>query len=189
MCTGDPCCIGRCVSAPPPAFVHVGESCARDFCVDSYCDFTTNTCHAYLPAGASCTRATLCEEGLACDSTCQRPPGPGEPCHYNNCGQLGTTCSATSSTCVAVGLLGDACRSDLECAPIYRCGSSGTCALEPQLGEACTGSCGDTSFCDPDTNLCTAPRPIGASCRASSWCESLSCDTDSHMCTERTICI
>jgi len=190
MCTGDPCCIGKCMGASPPPFAHVGESCERAYCIESFCDPPTTTCHAYIPAGARCSRASTCEPGLACDSgICQTPPGRGQPCHYNNCGQLGTTCSTSSSTCVAVGLLGDPCHDELDCSLIYRCGGDGRCALKPQLGDPCTSGCGDYSFCSPSTSICTAPQPNGASCMASSWCASHWCDDASNTCIDRPICI
>jgi hypothetical protein len=99
------------------------------------------------------------------------------------------TCSTASSTCVAVGLAGDACGSDLDCSQLYRCGTDKRCALPPQLGEACTGSCGDYSFCEPTTKLCTAPQANGASCKASSWCASHWCDDVTRVCVDRPICI
>ena len=197
----DACCQGTCVGDAPTPRPKVGEACggtASYNCVDSYCDSIASVCKAYVADGQPCTSSSECDNGLCgADQLCTSLPGPGDACDLttgeSQCGEIGYTCSATSGTCVAVGLTGDACTTERDCSGIYTCGASGTCELGPQLGDACNvqgppGDCIDRSFCEPTTMVCTAPKPAGAACQSSSECID-DCDFATSTCTKPPICI
>jgi hypothetical protein len=189
----DACCQGMCVGDAAPVRPHVGEACgqvAQGSCVDSFCDDTTMLCTAYLATGQVCMYDDQCAT-RNCNGTCMTLPGTGEAC-TGSCRDIGDTCSATSMTCVAVGLTNDPCMSNDDCSPIYRCTSNMTCQLGPRLGEPCgtqTLSCIDRSYCEPTTMQCTAPKADGAACTGDSQCASRNCDATTNTCTTPPICI
>jgi hypothetical protein len=190
-CAAEACCLGTCVG-PPRTEAKLGEACSPNPCAEGFCDRVTNTCKALLGSGASCSNSDSdqCQIGLVCHATCQKAPGPGEACDISHgCRDLGSVCNARTLRCTAAGLTGDHCDGDSDCSLLYRCGSDGTCALRPQLGQPCTSSCGDHSFCDPAAHRCTAPQANGAPCMGGSWCETGYCDFDTGLCTARPICI
>lgn len=194
----DACCQGTCVGDVATPRPRVGESCLMNTqCVDSYCDFTSNTCLAIKPIGATCTASRECGADVCANQVCTKRPGPGEACNNGTvggqCNLIGYTCSPTSLTCVPVGLSGDPCTSQSECSEVYNCGPSGTCVLGPRLGETCgeiEGNCIDNSYCDFSTLKCTAPKPDGAACDADNECQSDVCDSGgTNTCVTEPICI
>lgn len=200
-CT-EACCQGTCVGDTPPVRPRVGEACttaATLRCVDSYCDTGTGLCTAYKANGEACEGGSQCVSGF-CNGTaiCAELPATGQPCDLTTgesvCAEIGDTCSATSMTCVPLGLGGDPCTEARDCSPIYQCGASGTCELRPTLGDECgtqafPSSCIDHSYCDQTTMQCTAPRPDGSTCQSDSECQSDSCDFATSTCTTPAICI
>jgi hypothetical protein len=65
----------------------IGDACMTDrTCLPGlYCEYSTNTCSARLPQGATCNDGNECQAGLECtpspsDVTCQPTPAAGEPC-------------------------------------------------------------------------------------------------------------
>jgi hypothetical protein len=193
----DACCQGTCTGDAPTPRPRVGESCATNYnCSGSFCDETTMICTAYRALGETCTSTSECAQGSCSNMVCTAYPGPGDACSSTTtlspCGEIGYTCSATTSTCVAVGLTGDPCATARDCSPIYLCGTNGTCELRPTLGDACsdtTGGCIDHSYCEPTTMTCTAPKPDGQPCGSDRECSSNNCDATSNTCTTPPICI
>ncbi|HEX5063416.1 MAG TPA: hypothetical protein VFV99_28765 [Kofleriaceae bacterium] len=193
----DACCQGTCFGDMPPTRPHIGESCGTTgSCVASYCNTTTLICEPYLADGAACTSASQCLNGSCTNQMCVGYPGTGEPCGGTAstlCANLGDVCNTTSMTCVAYALGGDSCTADRDCSPIYSCGTAGTCQLKPRFGEACvpqtSNDCIDRSYCDPTTNLCTAPKADGGSCTTDRECASNNCDNTTTTCSTLPICI
>lgn len=194
----DACCQGTCVGDAPPPRPRLGDTCGDTApCVDSFCDTDTLTCVAYRPNGEACTSTNQCAAGTCSNMVCTALPNTGEACTPSQvsssvCRDLGDTCSATSSTCVAYGLTGDPCTAASDCSPIYTCGTAGTCQLRPRLGDTCggtAGSCIDRSYCEPTTMTCTAPQADGSTCESDSQCTSNNCDFDLGQCTTPPICI
>jgi hypothetical protein len=191
----DACCQGTCVGDAPIPRPTVGQSCAENArCIDSFCDFATTTCVAYRTEGEPCTSTGQCGTNVCANQTCQRRPGPGEPCDTESlagqCSHIGYTCSASSLTCVPVGLSGDTCSTQSECSDIYNC-DAGTCQLGPELGETCgelEGGCIDNSYCDFDTLTCTARKADGAMCNDDNECRSDYCDVATATCAAEPVC-
>jgi hypothetical protein len=192
----DACCQGTCVG-DTPVRSQVGGPCeSTSQCIDSFCDFQTNTCGAYRPTGAACTSDSQCQVGGCVDSICALLPGPGEICSSTTgdveCNDLGYQCSTTSMTCVAYGLTGDPCMTSRDCSPLYVCDTAGTCGLQPRLGEACdplSSGCIDRSYCDMTTSICTAGKPDNSACAEDEQCASGNCDFTTNVCTTPPICI
>jgi hypothetical protein len=196
-CAPNTCCQGMCVGATPPSRMPVGSACGSSSdCLDSYCDLATSTCTTYLAMGATCMSTSQCDSALVCTmGTCQVPPGTGSPCtNPAACNNIGDTCSTTSMTCVAVGLMGDPCTTASDCSGIYACDATSHCVLGPQTGEACSNAtagqrCIDHSYCDTTTNLCTTPKADGQPCTASGECRGGTCDQTNNLCATPPICI
>ena len=193
----DACCQGTCVGDAPPVRPRVGDACnmvGQASCLDSYCDTTAQVCTAYKGIGGTCTTSTQCGVGTCANGVCTAFPGPGEACGSTTatsaCRDLGYTCSQTSMTCVAYGLSGDACAADRDCSPLYRC-DAGACDLLPIQGEMCgTGiDCLGSSYCEPTTSTCTAPKADNAACVGDEECASRNCDTNLGVCVTSPICI
>jgi hypothetical protein len=187
------CCQGTCIG-DAPVEVAIGQPCeSSSQCGDGYCDFNTQLCAAYKPTGAACTSSLQCEVGGCVNQICTALPGPGEACSSTNgCNDLGYTCSATSMTCVAVGLTGDPCTTARDCSIFYVCSTAGSCALRPRLGESCnqqSGSCIDNSYCEPTTSLCTARKADGAPCTDDVECAGETCDSITMQCVTPPVCI
>lgn len=174
----DACCLGTCGSAHPEAAL--GESCAQAGCVDdAYCATADSICKPLLPEGASCTLPSECEYGTSCVLTedsgpvCKRLPQLGEPCPDGACAEMGVRCGS-SGTCVAGGLPGNPCTSNVDCSTFYVCNlTTMQCAPQPARGEACTFSCGDDSWCNSGT--CDAPKPNDSTCQRNAECISNYC--------------
>ena len=188
------CCEGGCQGSSPPVRPTLGQSCLTNpNCVDSYCDLNTNTCSAYIPAGASCPFGGSCARGLECSNgTCMQLPATGAPCtQLYDCSSIGDYCGA-SATCTPYGLTGSACTSDVMCAPWYRCDTTTSeCALRPVAGDSCdNASCIDASYCDATTQKCVALLPAGAGCTSIEQCQSMQCgdSTTPNVCIAPTYC-
>lgn len=192
------CCTGTCVGDAPPGHARLGESCEHARCdPGSFCDAAMLTCVALAPAGAFCGSPAECRYGLDCDpgGTCVALPGPGQPC-TGACRDEGTTCSATTGTCVKVGLAGAPCASSEDCSPVYRCDATRHCSAGLPLGSPCTAGvacAGDRAFCDvPDgavTGSCVLPKANGQPCQRDAHCESVHCDPIALQCTAEPVCL
>ncbi len=189
-------CQGTCIGNEPPlGRPRVNESCANGAtCLDSFCDPVTTTCTAYRANGSACTGAQECANNACNNLVCGSVPKTGEACDPSAspaCRDVGDTCNATSKTCVPFGLTGDACSTDVDCAPLYTCGVDSTCHLRSRLGDPCDGqniaSCIDRSWCDPTTQQCTALKADGLVCTSGEECVSGTCDSD--QCVTPEICI
>ncbi len=178
-CVGEAtatCSAGSC--APAMALPAIGQPCTA-FCQgDAYCG-ADSICHAPLAEGAACT-SEPCAFGLYCAGAvgtmpgrCKPLPHLGEACE-GACAEVGTTCAG--GTCVAVGVLGDACTTDAQCSMFYECDGA-ECALLPTQGMPCRTTCYEAAYCDGTT--CIAQKPNGEACIRSDEC-------DSHYCTSST---
>jgi hypothetical protein len=194
------CCAGRCVGDTAPLLPGVDQPCPDFVCAAGLsCDPPTQRCVPLLPAGATCGSFFSCGYGLLClDHRCQVLPALGEPCD-GICRDRGARCSATSHTCVPVGLLGDACAlgaDDPGCSTIYFCDRTGHCSAGIALGQPCAlgDHCADVgAFCDiaidGSPGTCALPRPNGAPCTLDAGCESVHCDPFTLQCTPQRICL
>ena len=100
----------------------------------------------------------------------------GALCHHS--GNL--RCDEQTGTCIAVGDLGDACTSTLECSSDAYCDPRGACAARLVEGAQCDnyfGECAGEGDCDDTSQKCTLPLDAGAVCSAdgSTPCASGSC--------------
>jgi hypothetical protein len=193
------CCTGTCTGDTAPArSAKLGESCETASCdATSFCDDGIMTCVALKPADAFCVSPDECAFGLDCapSGVCAALPAPGAAC-TGACRDEGTTCSATSRTCVNVALSGEACTTSSDCSAVYRCDATKHCSAGPALGAACTAAqrCGDDrAFCDvpqgQPMGTCVLPKPDGSQCQRDGNCESRSCDQATMMCGPEPVCI
>ena len=161
-------------------------------CVSTtYCDTQQNLCLRLEVEGMACAMSSECAFGLGCaGATCKPLPVRGEPCPDQLCRDVGTRCDLAAATpvCVAIGLPGDACELDGDCAPSYRCDpATRACVPLPALGQSCAfiGRCFDVgTFCDA-TGTCASLRADGQPCATAGECASGICD---GMCRAPTIC-
>ena len=130
-----------------PLAVTVGASCASIACASSLiCDAQTKTCRLPSPEGGACTPGL---NGLDCDDAhdfcdptghCTARLAIGAPCTRAAQACVGwAACDATTSTCVALPLVGQPCASGdspLACLGGVRCDPTGICALLP-VGASC----------------------------------------------------
>ncbi len=184
------CCTGTCSNTPPPSVKNLGDSCAgNSYCLGGYCD-VTGVCVAYKPQGATCSSDYECADGLNCranpanpnDRRCQPMVGLNGPCtSTNDCLELSNVCS--NGACREGGLTGWACPAPADpCQPMHVC-ASGTCALPPGPGGACSsgGFCVD-SYCEATTAVCRPKLADGGTCNpqlGGTDCESGVCDSTS----------
>lgn len=142
-----------CVTSSPglatcvPLGATVGTSCGSIACVSSLtCDAQTRTCRLPSPEGGACTPGL---NGLDCDDArdfcdpaghCTARLAIGAPCTRAAQACVGwAACDATTSTCVALPLVGQPCASGdspMACLGGVRCDPTGTCALQP-AGASC----------------------------------------------------
>lgn len=193
---GELCCVGTC--RPAVAFASVGEACERDDdCVpDAFCG-DDSTCEVLGLDGDICRADRQCAFGFGCIGATPQMPGNcralganDEPCPYLRCAEIGASCK--NGHCTAVGLPGDPCTSAADCSPFVRCDLElGRCAPVPSLGEACLGACAGEAYCDPDAQICVAPRENTAPCSAANQCESLFCAEGPAFdaCADRPLCL
>lgn len=205
--TGVSCTLGTCIGDAPPSMapIALGMPCSSNLsCVDgAYCPTDTNVCTPLLASGSPCTGGDECGYGLGCAGPsgmrmCQPLPGVGEQCRFDlPCRDEGLNCdtSATTPTCVQVGVVGGACTSSLQCSPYYRCDiTAGTCAKGPSLGDPCaSGSrCFDAgTYCDSATLTCAAVKADGMPCQSDLECESELCDfaATTPVCASPQVCL
>jgi hypothetical protein len=175
------CCQGTCGAAVPQP--QIGQSCASAACADgAYCD-ETSTCRALLAQGGACASPDACQYGLGCvgltpgaNGTCEVVPTIGQPCAAGTCADVGSVCN-TSGMCVALGLPGDPCALDLDCAPAFHCDATQHCNPYPSLGMPCTSTCAPGAWCDAQSSgMCVAPLTNGQPCQLSQQCQSEYCD-------------
>jgi hypothetical protein len=191
------CCTGTCTGDAAPARGKLGESCEIAACEDTlFCDRAVMTCAALKSAGTFCESVAECAFGLDClpAGTCGALPGPSGAC-TGACRDEGTTCSATTETCVKVALAGEACTLTADCSPLYVCDATRRCSAGLALGAACTVNqrCGDDhAFCDvPDgetMGTCVLPKSDGAPCQINANCQSQSCDPTALQCRPEPVC-
>jgi len=192
------CCVGTCAGEAAPPAVGIGRSCASAPCAPGgFCENASQTCAPLKPAGTACNFRDECAYGLECLGTCQALPALGEPC-TELCRDEGTTCNATSLTCVQVMLAGGSCTPNAlipECSPVYPCDATGHCAAGIPLGQPCSLGdlcAGDTAACDvaigQSSGMCSLPKPNGSPCSRDSVCQSALCDPDTATCEAEPIC-
>lgn len=193
------CCMGTCTGDTAPGRAKIGQSCENAFCVaNSFCDDVTLMCTALKASGEFCGSSAECQYELDCDPTgkCTSLPKLGESCS-GACRDDGTTCSATSRTCVKVALAGEACATSGDCSPVYFCdAATKKCAGGIALGAACTGNqrcADDRAFCDvaagQTMGMCALPKANGAPCQRNAACETLFCDQTMGKCADEPVCL
>jgi hypothetical protein len=177
------CCSGTCLARRERA--DIGGACdtSADCVVDSFCT-PEHACAALVAEAGECRADGECDYGLACIGASELQPGNcrampllGESCPYLRCAEVEATCSATSHTCVALGLPGATCASSADCSPFARCDmGTMTCADVPTLGMPCQGACAGEAFCDVSGSMtCAAPLPNTSPCSSDDQCASLFC--------------
>jgi hypothetical protein len=163
-CTDDTCCAGACQA---DIIVGLGEPCSAGvFCdYDAYCPSEEGgaVCTARLHEGEACAAGSdSCGFGLICDGTCKRLPARGEACDRNvfePCSVFGDICDATSHTCVAARLPGEACSADVpaDCVTYAECVGD-TCVAAAVEGEDCTSTaCYRGLTCGPESKCVKRP--------------------------------
>jgi hypothetical protein len=194
------CCVGTCAGDAAPGFAAVGEPCGGASQCDAataYCDQVALICAPFKPAGALCEASTECAYGLDCSpaGACAALPKLGDAC-TGACRDNGTTCNATSQTCVRVGLEGAACNTSADCSPLYQCSSNKQCTAGVALGQACTLTtpcAGRGTVCDvPDgetQGTCVTAKAAGATCTLDADCQSDFCDPHTLTCQPQTVCV
>ena len=175
-----------------------GESCMEASCEQGLsCDYSSEspTCLEPGAAGADCDSSSMCQTGLWCgQKTCKAAAKQGEAClqpYKAGVCEAGSACSVVGEapekgmptmTCLATKKMGEACTSHQQCTAIDLfckgldskvATSTGTCALLPVLGEACTAfgpsfpqapSCQPGLTCDKATSKCVGPAAKGQPC-------------------------
>ncbi len=192
---GQACCSGTC--AATLAEVAIGGTCNNTTgpCVrGSFCDAQTTTCVALRAIGGACTSSSQCTYGAYCGEagTCADAPNRGDACPDGVCADLGDRCSSTTTTCVALGRLGEACSEGFaglfDCqAPLVCDQTSLQCANPPTAGQACLFFCAAGNFCN-DQDVCEAQKANGAACDSDSECTSRYCDDTTSVCAEQPVC-
>jgi hypothetical protein len=189
--------MGTCQGDTPPGHANLGESCEHAFCsAGSFCDAVEMKCLALRTSGATCQQ-NQCQYGLDCNQSnrCASLPQLGNSCD-GPCRDEGTTCSATSQTCVKVALAGQPCTTSGDCASVYVCDRTlGRCSAGIALGAPCVAAqlCADdrASCYSPDgqaIGTCELPRANGERCGRDANCESLHCDPVALICTVPPVC-
>ncbi len=181
---GSACCTGSCGAAQAPA--GSGEPCLTRACdVGLACNETSETCVALGGSGAGCMYFDDCAYGLGCaGGECAPLPAIGAPCPDGECADVGAVCNE-QATCVMVGLPGSPCATDDDCAPYVTCNGT-SCVTNPTLGQPCTTTCSDGSYCGSGT--CVAPAGSGAACTLDAQCASRYCG-GSAGCEAAPVCI
>lgn len=178
-CT-DACCVGYCVGNAEPEIGEIGEPCRLSGCVaGARCE--SSVCVPLRDEGEMCFDQTECAFGLACiDRVCAVPDYNGDPCSESSCAMAGELCGF-HGVCEPIGQLGYPCSQDSHCGINYTCGGDSRCTPAPSVGQRCSPyseRCFDAgAFCDLRTDLCTLPKPDGASCSWSGECQSQRCPT------------
>jgi hypothetical protein len=192
------CCLGTCQGDTAPGHAARGESCEHAFCdASSFCDTATQRCVALQPSGGFCGKPAECQYGLDCgqDTTCASLPKLGDSCH-GACRDVGTTCSASSGTCVKVALSGQPCVASTDCASVYFCDATKHCSAGLPLGAACTAlqRCADDGascyvLADQTMGTCELAKANGEPCGRHANCDSGYCDPIALTCADPPVCI
>lgn len=145
---GATCSAGKCVAevknpAGGSCDSAKGESCQSGL----YCDFSTDTCKAYVAAGGACSTSARCQQDLTCDptsKTCVKPTlaAEGQTCSFTVRCQSGLVCDPSA----------------MKCAKLTMVPPGGTCGGALQRCEE--GSCNEA------TNKCPTVIPDGGACVA-----------------------
>ncbi len=179
-----------------------GDSCFDDYnCAESLiCDYATGQCSVPAESGEACayadpenptfgTETTRCRSGLVCNpitETC----GAAD-CNFGDyCNDDDAACPAglacVAGRCDLLGLEGDSCYQDGDCAQ-GRCnyveGTSLCQNLVPNGGSCSGHSDCESSFCDPTQSECAAQTANGDACDAGlpdnqcngGYCDGVSC--------------
>lgn len=189
----------------PPSTLPLGSPCrfSRQ-CASNLCSTHAHpdqpecgTCVEYPKEGEACSDR-ICDVGLECQGTCQRPPemglGEGAPCHRIDQCLRPTTCLTYSedvpSTCQPRPGVGEPCpaRGGV-CSGEAFCNDEGMCQADHQAGEACTSDvmCVSGTFCDTslESPVCAPRRALGKSCRGGeSWSSGTCADGGFCVCEE-----
>ncbi|NVB77865.1 MAG: hypothetical protein HOV81_05670 [Kofleriaceae bacterium] len=164
-------------------------------CVETtYCNTEMNLCLMLQHEGLTCTKDDQCAFGLGCaGGICKPLPLLGEPCPDHVCRDAGVVCNFATTTetpiCVQVGLTGDRCTGNPDCAPSFRCDPATLeCVSLPSLGESCAfiGSCFDVgTFCDA-TGTCVEQKANGQPCTLADECAGGICNAS--VCSSPLVC-
>ncbi len=134
----------ECQSHP---VAHAGDACAifghdpvAPTCdAGLFCDQTSNTCTVQKAVGAPCTQQHECVDTAVCvGGNCVTIAAVGDPCTDPAECPARASCDPTSSTCVAMGLAGDVCATNPDCASLS-C-PSGKCAPANAIAAAFGGT-------------------------------------------------
>ena len=171
--TTPTCTPGAC--GITPTLVAIGGSCvgANLSCGDfAFCSSTSNTCTAFLAAGATCMSSADCINGLACtNSVCTALPTAGQACNVDDgCASLGLACFVVSNA------------------------QTGVCTAYVDVGASCAAApCKNGSSCVGETMLCvlddaTGAEDDGGQCTSNQQCFSNFCDS-TGICAEQMACV
>lgn len=197
FCSSDPMtCPGTCLAPAALGASCIGRPCAEGLA----CDWSlTRTCVSPGALGAACP----CLDGFWCDGSggapgvCRAAKTSGA-CAGNTWGECapGYACAGAQptatppveGTCTAVAGGGATCGPTTPCGLGYTCaGPAGamTCTSLPVAGEncgtapGCIGGYCDRSIAPP---VCKAYGVAGEACTSHTQCESLHCNTATHVC-------
>jgi hypothetical protein len=179
--------------APVQGSAQPGEPCEQSSDCASASDGGA-ACYAELVDGGSST--SVCIEtvsGQAGDGPCiGTQGGAGTTYDWTSDAALptrvyvcsaanGTTCDASSGTCVAVATVGQPCAQDSDCVTSAYCepaDGGGQCAPRLANGASCAGAfsgCLSTSTCDPSSMTCQPLLSPGSPCTTAAQCASGDC--------------
>jgi hypothetical protein len=153
------------LAMPEPARDRLGEECSSNCYPDPKTVCVDRVCVPPRDLGESCGNSDHCKQGLACDNDrCEWIAGCagielGGFCDWMPLCVAGAYCGE-SRHCEAFPIAGDVCDEG---------------ALR-SLGFSFGASCGDGSYCNPQSDRCEPPLSNGTPCRddaqcASGWCE------------------
>ncbi len=182
QCTSGFCTsTGSCATKPG-----LGQSCQvyTDCFPKGFC--SGGSCQAFKKPGEACTGFDSCAAPFLCKSgictlmslACE-PAAIGAQCAWLQvCDSAGYCDPLNQLTCAAKKGAGASCFRSVECSSGLYCNNL-TCVAAAAAGAECGGRtvCADGLFCDKNVspNLCSAPKPAGAQCRAGSDCQSGDC--------------
>jgi hypothetical protein len=179
VCTRDADCapandgVARCVA----------RSNGSDFTFQCQVQVTGKLGDGPCSATADATTHVVAAESAGLDAGI--PAARTIVCDYTS----GAACDFTTHRCVALGAIGQACVTDLQCVDAAYCECAGgspcspgsaTCTARRAPSASCTPpsayhECLKTGYCDPHSSTCRVQLEVGQSCKESSACLSRLC--------------
>ena len=166
--TTDLCAGAACEETCRPAG-GLGQPCLNGNCsTGSYCNTTTQTCTAQLPAGSPC-RFNECDSSSYCTAvgdsgwdagySCRPYVPVGGACRSTECGPAAYC--GVSNTCATRKVSGSTCAATPECEGQLRC-IRGRCTAPSGEDEPCSGpeDCADSRVCDSVLRTCKGLRRV-----------------------------